>query len=81
MDNVIRFFAGGLIVSLFAMVADILGPKIFIGLFGAAPSVALATLPLAFWRHGGSYISIEARSMISRGNCAQPSTSFLSASC
>ena len=81
MDNVIRFFAGGLIVSLFAMVADILRPKSFAGLFGAAPSVALATLPLAFWRHGGGYVSIEARSMISRGDCAQPFTVSWSASC
>jgi hypothetical protein len=76
MANVIRFFAGGRIVSLFAVVADVLRPKSFAGLFGAAPSVALATLPLAFWRHGGSYVSIEARSM-SLGAIALAVDSFL----
>lgn len=64
MDTAIRFFAGGLIVSLFAVVGDVLRPKTFAGLFGAAPSVALATLPLAFWQKGASYVSIEGRSMI-----------------
>ena len=40
-------------VSLFAVAGDVLRPKSFAGLFGAAPSVALATLTLAFWKHGG----------------------------
>jgi Protein of unknown function (DUF3147) len=39
----VRFVAGGLIVSLFAVLGDVLRPKSFAGLFGAAPSVALAT--------------------------------------
>jgi Protein of unknown function (DUF3147) len=64
MDYVIRFLAGGAVVSLVAIVADVLRPKSFAGLFGAAPSVALATLTLAFWKHGGDYVSIEGRSMI-----------------
>jgi hypothetical protein len=64
MDYLIRFFAGGIVVSLFAVVGDVLRPKSFAGLFGAAPSVALATLTLAFWKHGGAYVSIEGRSMI-----------------
>ena len=51
MEYVIRFVAGGLIVSLFAMIGDILRPKSFAGLFGAAPSVALVSLTLAFWNH------------------------------
>jgi hypothetical protein len=42
----------------------VLRPKSFAGLFGAAPSVALATLTLAFWKHGGGYVSIDGRSMI-----------------
>ena len=62
MEHVIRFLAGGLVVSLFA--ADVLRPKSFAGLFGAAPSVALATLTLAFWKHGGGYVATEGRSMI-----------------
>ena len=64
MDYVIRFFAGGVVVSLFAIVGDLLRPKSFAGLFGAAPSVALAMLLLAFSRHDHEYISIEGRSMI-----------------
>jgi hypothetical protein len=64
MEYVIRFLAGGLIVSLFAMVGDILRPKSFVGLFGAAPSVALVSLSLAFSNHGGAYVSTEGRSMI-----------------
>ena len=64
MEHVIRFLAGGLIVSLFAMIGDILRPKSFAGLFGAAPSVALVTLSLAFWKQGGGYVSTEGRSMI-----------------
>ena len=58
-----RFFAGGLIVLAFAGLADVLRPKSFAGLFSAAPSVALATLTLAFIKHGSNYVAIEARSM------------------
>jgi hypothetical protein len=36
----------------------------FAGLFGAAPSVALATLALTFSRHGSDYVATEARSMV-----------------
>src|SRR5215475_11584438 len=64
MEYVIRFLAGGLIVSVFAMIGDVLRPKSFAGLFGAAPSVALVTLSLAFFEHGGAYLATEARSMI-----------------
>jgi hypothetical protein len=39
-------FVGGVVVSLFAILGDTLKPKSFAGLFGAAPSVALATLGL-----------------------------------
>ena len=64
MDYVIRFLAGGLVVSVFAVAGDVLRPKSFAGLFGAAPSVALTTLTLAFWKHGGDYVSTEGRSMM-----------------
>ncbi len=37
-ELLIRFFIGGVIVSLFAMSSDALRPKSFAGLFGAAPS-------------------------------------------
>ena len=64
MDYVFRFVAGGVIVSLFAVLGDLLRPKSFAGLFGAAPSVALATLSLTFWTKGADYVALEARSMI-----------------
>jgi hypothetical protein len=64
MDYMIRFLAGGLTVSLFAILGDVLRPKSFAGLFGAAPAVALASLTLAFWKDGGAYVATEGRSMI-----------------
>jgi hypothetical protein len=60
-DYVIRFIAGGVVVSVFAVLGDLLRPKSFAGLFGAAPSVALATLALAFWKDGSSYVATEGR--------------------
>jgi hypothetical protein len=64
LDYALRFLAGGLIVSAFAVLGDVLRPKSFAGLFGAAPSVALATLALAFGKQGPAYVAIEARSMV-----------------
>ncbi len=58
-----RFIAGGLIISLFAVIGDVLRPKGFAGLFGAAPSVALATLALTVVADGKTYAAVEARSM------------------
>lgn len=59
-----RFLIGGLAVSGFAMLGDILRPKSFAGLFGAAPSVALATLSLTIAHDGADYAAVEARSMM-----------------
>jgi len=61
---IFRFVAGGFIVSLFAALGDVLKPKSFAGLFGAAPSVAVATLGLAILTEGPLYAADEARSMI-----------------
>jgi uncharacterized protein DUF3147 len=49
-EYLVRFIAGGLAVSAFALLVDVLRPKSFAGLFGAAPSVALATLAIAIVR-------------------------------
>lgn len=73
---VIRFLIGGAVVSLFALIGDILKPKSFAGLFGAAPSVALATLGLTISSEGASYASVEARSMM-----AGAAAFFIYASC
>jgi Protein of unknown function (DUF3147) len=67
MEYAIRFVAGGLLVSIFAVVGDVLNPKSFAGIFGAAPSVALATLSMTIMARGTNYAAIEARSMIVGG--------------
>lgn len=64
MELLIRFLIGGVVVSLFAMIGDVVRPKSFAGIFGAAPSIALATLALTVHTRGAPYASIEARSMI-----------------
>jgi Protein of unknown function (DUF3147) len=63
-ELLIRFVVGGLFVSVFAIVGDLLKPKSFAGLLGAAPSVALATLTLTVSKQGGHYAGIESRSMM-----------------
>ena len=64
MELVLRFFIGGCIVSIFAVIAEVLKPKGFAGLFAAAPSVALATLGLTVMSEGKLYAAVEARSMM-----------------
>jgi hypothetical protein len=59
-----RFLIGGAVVAGFSALGDVLKPKSFAGLFGAAPSVALATLALTIGTDGSSYAAREARSMI-----------------
>src|SRR5581483_5429133 len=61
---IIRFIVGGLFVSAFALIGSMLKPKSFAGLFGAAPSVALATLALTISKDGKAYAAVEARSMV-----------------
>ena len=63
-EYVIRFLIGGAVVSAFSMLGDILKPKSFAGLFGAAPSVALATLGIAIYQHGAPYASSQGLSMM-----------------
>ena len=43
---------------------DVLMPKSFAGLFGAAPSVALASLALTFHSRGRAYVAAGAEWMI-----------------
>lgn len=63
-ETIARFVLGGIIVSLFALVGSAFKPPTFAGLFGSAPSVAMATLALAFATHGRWYVATECRSMI-----------------
>ena len=60
----LRFLAGGIAVSAFAALGDTLRPKSFAGLFGAAPSIALATLVLTLSEKGAPFVALEGRSMI-----------------
>ena len=46
------------------MLGDLLRPKSFAGLFGAAPSVALATLGIAVYQHGAGYAALQTQAMI-----------------
>lgn len=64
MEMLARFLIGGAVVSLFAVLGDLLRPKSFAGIFGAAPSIALATLALTVHQRGGAYAGLEARSMM-----------------
>jgi hypothetical protein len=63
-EYAIRFLVGGAVVSAFAMLADVLRPKSFAGLFAAAPSVALATLGIAIYQHGAAYAGSQSLSMM-----------------
>ena len=64
LELVLRFLLGGTIVAAFAMLGEIFRPKTFAGIFGAAPSVAIATLALTFGKDGATYAGLEARSML-----------------
>jgi len=64
MEELIRFLIGGAVVSAFATLGEVFRPKSFAGLFGAAPSIALATLGLTIAHSGKAYAAIEARSMV-----------------
>ena len=63
-EYVLRFLIGGVVVSIFAILGNVLRPKRFAGLFGAVPSVALASLALVLHRHGTNYAATEATAMI-----------------
>jgi hypothetical protein len=63
----IRFLIGAVAVSIFALqgvLGDLFKPKSFAGLFGGAPSVALATLGLTLASDGRHFAATEAGSMI-----------------
>lgn len=64
MEILTRFLIGGLIVSVFAVVGSVFKPASLSGLFGASPSVALASIALTAVKHGMRYTAIESRSML-----------------
>jgi uncharacterized membrane protein (GlpM family) len=63
-DLLVRFLIGGMVVSLFAVLGDLVKPESLGGVFAAAPTIALATLVLTMHRHGSGYVAVEGRSMV-----------------
>ena len=61
---VLRFLIGGAVVSVFAILGDVVKPESLGGVFAAAPSIALGTLVLTMKKHGSMYVATEARSMV-----------------
>jgi hypothetical protein len=61
---ILRFLIAGVVVSLFAALGNILRPKSLAGVFGAAPSIALATIGLTIHQDGKAYAALECRSMM-----------------
>ncbi len=64
MQELIRFFIGGIVVSVFSALGEVFRPKSFAGIFAAAPSIALATVGITIAHSGKAFAAIEARSMI-----------------
>jgi hypothetical protein len=64
LEYFVRFIIGGAAVSIFAGLGETLRPKSFAGLFGAAPSIALATLLITLSQKGAPVAAMEGRSMI-----------------
>lgn len=63
LDVLLRFCLGGCVVVVFALFGELFAPKTFGGMFGSAPSVAVATLALAFVQRGTPYVASEAHAM------------------
>ena len=63
-DLLVRFVIGGVVVSLFAVLGDLVKPESLGGVFAAAPTIALATLVLTTHKHGAGYVAVEGRSMV-----------------
>jgi hypothetical protein len=65
----VRALIGGLFVTAFAVLGEVLVPKRFAGIMSAAPSVALANLAIVVATKGHHYGLHEAQGMIV-GACA-----------
>lgn len=64
MEILVRFIAGGLTASAFAVIGNFFNSTRFAHLFGAAPSVALASLTLAASKSVMADASVESRFMV-----------------
>ena len=63
-DLILRFFIGGVVVASFAAIGELFRPKTFSGIFGGAPSVALATLALTVVKQPAGYVATEGAAMM-----------------
>src|ERR1051325_4379092 len=63
-DLILRVFIGGSVVSACAAIGALFQPKTFAGLFGAAPSIATATLALTYVKLGAADTATSARWMV-----------------
>jgi hypothetical protein len=63
-EMAVRFVLGGLIVSMFSVTGEVWQPKTFSGIFGSAPSVAVASLALAFGSKTRGEVALLGRSMV-----------------
>ncbi len=63
-EMIARLLIGGVVVSVFAAMAEVFRPKSFAGLFSAAPSVALGTLGITMAQHGKEFAATEAHFMV-----------------
>lgn len=64
MDLLLRALFGGVVVSVFSIVGDMLKPKSLAGTMSAAPAIALASVVLTVRHKGIPYATTEARSMV-----------------
>lgn len=63
-DLLLRFLIGGVVISAFAVIGDLLKPESLGGVFAGAPTIALATIPMTIHKHGASYAAVQSRSMV-----------------
>jgi uncharacterized membrane protein (GlpM family) len=59
-----KCLAGGIMVCLFSLVAEVVKPKKFAGIFAAAPAVALASLLVIAYTKGLEAVSASATGML-----------------
>lgn len=64
LEYLARFVAGGFLVCLFALIAQVLQPKQFAGLFSAAPSVLIAGIALTLLTKGAVAATVTAEGAI-----------------
>lgn len=63
MELFYRFLFGGILVCCFSVLSDTFKPKSFSGVFGGAPSIAIAGLALTWWLEGSREVGNQARAM------------------